>query len=179
MVQMFWTNPGSSSCKDFDDWKFCPCHSLWLYLLTPHRFILSLSSCAKCMVIDDQLNILPISSHVTAITPVPPKTKVSLPFLIGWLTCHSHMLATTVVMAHIYTYTHMEYPYTNKCLIYEFHYTVWAVWMDYIMVRFDNCIGVGLVLSKDCWKFGSPLFLPPYVPLPSSCASVLVHAFCE
>ena len=83
-------------------------------LLTSYRFILSLSSCAKCMVIDDQLNILPISSHVTAITPVPPKTKVSLPFLIGWLTCHSHMLATTVVMAHIYTYTH-----THRVSLYK------------------------------------------------------------
>nr|DBA17534.1 TPA: hypothetical protein GDO54_002963 [Pyxicephalus adspersus] len=41
------------------------------------RFILSLSSCKNCMVIDDQLNILPISSHIANIKPVPPKTQES------------------------------------------------------------------------------------------------------
>ncbi|KAM4721086.1 RNA cytidine acetyltransferase [Rhinophrynus dorsalis] len=39
------------------------------------RFILSLASCKNCMVIDDQLNILPISSHIANIKPVPPKTQ--------------------------------------------------------------------------------------------------------
>uniref|UniRef100_A0A8C1T4E8 RNA cytidine acetyltransferase n=1 Tax=Cyprinus carpio TaxID=7962 RepID=A0A8C1T4E8_CYPCA len=39
------------------------------------RFILSLSSCKTCVVIDDQLNILPISTHITNIKPVPPKTQ--------------------------------------------------------------------------------------------------------
>uniref|UniRef100_A0A8C1UMG5 RNA cytidine acetyltransferase n=1 Tax=Cyprinus carpio TaxID=7962 RepID=A0A8C1UMG5_CYPCA len=39
------------------------------------RFILSLSSCKTCVVIDDQLNILPISTHITSIKPVPPKTQ--------------------------------------------------------------------------------------------------------
>uniref|UniRef100_A0A3P9KSH9 RNA cytidine acetyltransferase n=1 Tax=Oryzias latipes TaxID=8090 RepID=A0A3P9KSH9_ORYLA len=39
------------------------------------RFILSLSSCKNCVVIDDQLNILPVSSHMTSIKPVPPKTQ--------------------------------------------------------------------------------------------------------
>ncbi|XP_051512314.1 RNA cytidine acetyltransferase-like [Myxocyprinus asiaticus] len=39
------------------------------------RFILSLSSCKTCVVIDDQLNILPISSHITNIKPLPPKTQ--------------------------------------------------------------------------------------------------------
>ncbi|KAK9959106.1 hypothetical protein ABG768_011186 [Culter alburnus] len=39
------------------------------------RFILSLASCKTCVVIDDQLNILPISSHVANIKPVPPKTQ--------------------------------------------------------------------------------------------------------
>ncbi|KAM8860479.1 RNA cytidine acetyltransferase [Synchiropus picturatus] len=38
------------------------------------RFILSLASCKNCVVIDDQLNILPISSHMASIKPVPPKT---------------------------------------------------------------------------------------------------------
>ncbi|XP_074650514.1 RNA cytidine acetyltransferase-like [Tubulanus polymorphus] len=37
------------------------------------RFILSLASCKTCMVIDDQLNILPVSSHMLSIEPVPPK----------------------------------------------------------------------------------------------------------
>lgn len=41
------------------------------------RFILSLASCKNCIVIDDQLNILPISSHVANITPVPPRSQVS------------------------------------------------------------------------------------------------------
>ncbi|XP_040416306.1 RNA cytidine acetyltransferase [Cygnus olor] len=39
------------------------------------RFILSLASCKNCIVIDDQLNILPISSHVANITPVPPRSQ--------------------------------------------------------------------------------------------------------
>ncbi|XP_056907070.1 RNA cytidine acetyltransferase [Takifugu flavidus] len=39
------------------------------------RFILSLASCKNCVVIDDQLNILPISSHMAEIKPVPPKTQ--------------------------------------------------------------------------------------------------------
>lgn len=39
------------------------------------RFILSLSSCKKCLVVDDQLNILPLSSEVANIIPVVPKTK--------------------------------------------------------------------------------------------------------
>jgi N-acetyltransferase 10 len=42
------------------------------------RFILSIASCKKCVVVDDKLNILPISSHVADITPVP-KTDSSTP----------------------------------------------------------------------------------------------------
>ncbi|KAI1232759.1 N-acetyltransferase 10, partial [Lamprotornis superbus] len=40
------------------------------------RFILSLASCKTCLVIDDQLNILPISSHAANITPVPPQSQI-------------------------------------------------------------------------------------------------------
>ncbi|XP_023932401.1 RNA cytidine acetyltransferase-like isoform X1 [Lingula anatina] len=39
------------------------------------RFLLSLASCKRCMVIDDQLNVLPVSSHTLQIQPVPPKTS--------------------------------------------------------------------------------------------------------
>ncbi|XP_051239044.1 RNA cytidine acetyltransferase [Dicentrarchus labrax] len=39
------------------------------------RFILSLASCKNCVVIDDQLNILPVSSHMANIKPIPPKTQ--------------------------------------------------------------------------------------------------------
>lgn len=39
------------------------------------RFILSLASCKNCVVIDDQLNILPMSSHMANIKPVPPKIQ--------------------------------------------------------------------------------------------------------
>ncbi|XP_022238453.1 RNA cytidine acetyltransferase-like [Limulus polyphemus] len=39
------------------------------------RFMLSLASNKRCLVVDDQLNILPLSSHVLSITPVPPRTK--------------------------------------------------------------------------------------------------------
>ncbi|MGH0156896.1 UNVERIFIED_CONTAM: hypothetical protein FKN15_032558 [Acipenser sinensis] len=39
------------------------------------RFILSLASCKNCVAIDDQLNILPISSHIANIKPVPPKSQ--------------------------------------------------------------------------------------------------------
>lgn len=37
------------------------------------RFLLSLSSCKSCVVMDDELNVLPISSHIRSITPVPAK----------------------------------------------------------------------------------------------------------
>ncbi|CAN6543663.1 unnamed protein product [Malus baccata var. baccata] len=37
------------------------------------RFLLSLASCKSCVVMDDELNILPISSHMRSITPVPAK----------------------------------------------------------------------------------------------------------
>jgi N-acetyltransferase 10 len=34
------------------------------------RFILSMGNCKECLVVDDELNILPISSHVRSIQPV-------------------------------------------------------------------------------------------------------------
>lgn len=37
------------------------------------RFLLSLASCKACVVMDDELNILPISSHIRSITQVPTK----------------------------------------------------------------------------------------------------------
>ncbi|XP_057416267.1 RNA cytidine acetyltransferase 1 [Lotus japonicus] len=37
------------------------------------RFLLSLASCKACVVMDDELNILPISSHIKHITAVPVK----------------------------------------------------------------------------------------------------------
>ncbi|XP_033005848.1 RNA cytidine acetyltransferase [Lacerta agilis] len=39
------------------------------------RFILSLASCKTCMVVDDQLNILPISTHVADIAAIPPRSQ--------------------------------------------------------------------------------------------------------
>ena len=41
-------------------------------IITPRfneRFILSLGSCERCLVVDDELNILPISSHIRKVTP--------------------------------------------------------------------------------------------------------------
>lgn len=38
------------------------------------RFLLSFTSCKNCMVIDDQFNILPLSSQVLNIQPVPSKS---------------------------------------------------------------------------------------------------------
>lgn len=35
------------------------------------RFLLSLAACKACVVMDDELNILPISSHMKAISPAP------------------------------------------------------------------------------------------------------------
>ncbi|KAJ0098187.1 hypothetical protein Patl1_27624 [Pistacia atlantica] len=37
------------------------------------RFLLSLASCKACVVMDDELNVLPISSHIRSITAVPVK----------------------------------------------------------------------------------------------------------
>ena len=38
------------------------------------RFILSLASCAACLVLDDELNVLPISTHSRTIRPIAPPT---------------------------------------------------------------------------------------------------------
>ncbi|XP_027368437.1 RNA cytidine acetyltransferase 1-like [Abrus precatorius] len=35
------------------------------------RFLLSLASCESCVVMDDEMNVLPISSHIRSLTPVP------------------------------------------------------------------------------------------------------------
>ena len=53
----------------------------WLFSSWPFRcrFLLSLTSCSTCMVLDDQLNVLPIATSVLAITPLPPKSVVSRP----------------------------------------------------------------------------------------------------
>ncbi|CAA0187436.1 putative tRNA(Met) cytidine acetyltransferase [Arabidopsis thaliana] len=37
------------------------------------RFLLSLASCKACVVMDDELNLLPLSSHIKSITKVPTK----------------------------------------------------------------------------------------------------------
>jgi N-acetyltransferase 10 len=39
------------------------------------RFLLSLASCPSCLVIDDHLNVLPISSHTLTLTPTPHRTE--------------------------------------------------------------------------------------------------------
>ncbi|KAL0584748.1 hypothetical protein ABG067_005486 [Albugo candida] len=36
------------------------------------RFILSLTSCERCIVLDDELNVLPISKHARNLEPLPP-----------------------------------------------------------------------------------------------------------
>lgn len=35
------------------------------------RFISSLADCSNCMVVDDHLNVVPITSHVRQFSPVP------------------------------------------------------------------------------------------------------------
>lgn len=41
------------------------------------RFLLSLGSCRACLVVDDELNVLPLSSHTLEIQPVPPATDAA------------------------------------------------------------------------------------------------------
>lgn len=41
------------------------------------RFILSLSSCERCIVLDDELNVLPISKHTRKIEALPPSDSDS------------------------------------------------------------------------------------------------------
>ncbi len=41
------------------------------------RFILSLGSCPTCLVADEELNILPISSHIRGITPLPASVALA------------------------------------------------------------------------------------------------------
>lgn len=40
------------------------------------RFILSLASCRSCAVVDDRLNVLPLSSHALKIEAVPASVRV-------------------------------------------------------------------------------------------------------
>ena len=40
------------------------------------QFLLSLASCKACIVVDDELNILPISSHIKFIKPEPVKVVI-------------------------------------------------------------------------------------------------------
>lgn len=41
------------------------------------RFILSLAKCPSCLIIDDQLNVLPISSNSLTVLPVAPKSELN------------------------------------------------------------------------------------------------------
>ncbi|KAI1303101.1 RNA cytidine acetyltransferase [Halotydeus destructor] len=41
------------------------------------RFILALASCKSCVVLDDKLTVLPISSHVAEIDPIPKTNELS------------------------------------------------------------------------------------------------------
>lgn len=41
------------------------------------RFLLSLSSCPSCMVVDDRLNILPVSSHLFNLTALPKPEDIN------------------------------------------------------------------------------------------------------
>ncbi|CAG7818349.1 unnamed protein product [Allacma fusca] len=43
------------------------------------RFILSMGTCENCIVMDDSLNVLPISSNVLNIEPVPPRSGTNTP----------------------------------------------------------------------------------------------------
>ncbi len=47
------------------------------------RFILSLASCKACVVMDDELNILPISTSIRSITPLP---NIEVSFSAFWST---------------------------------------------------------------------------------------------
>lgn len=42
------------------------------------RFILSVAASSSCVIVDDKLNILPISSHIAEITPVPKMESTEL-----------------------------------------------------------------------------------------------------
>jgi N-acetyltransferase 10 len=42
------------------------------------RFILSLGDCRACVVMNDQLEVLPISSHIVQLEPVPPSMKTEI-----------------------------------------------------------------------------------------------------
>lgn len=98
----------SNSCFSF--WKAC-CKFLWglsinitIFLQDVHeryrteshseaagrfneRFLLSVASCRACVVMDDEFNILPISSHIKSITPVPVKEVTFSILNICWNKC--------------------------------------------------------------------------------------------
>ncbi|TDH65701.1 hypothetical protein CCR75_009252 [Bremia lactucae] len=43
------------------------------------RFILSFASCERCIVLDDELNVLPISKHTRKVEPLPPRDSSTEP----------------------------------------------------------------------------------------------------
>lgn len=49
---------------------FCLHFITYLCNLPVFRFLLSLASCSRCLVVDDKLNVLPISSQTLFVTPV-------------------------------------------------------------------------------------------------------------
>ena len=52
------------------------------------RFILSLTNTKNCITMDDELNVLPISSHMKEITPVDRNIDVRIFFFIFILSLH-------------------------------------------------------------------------------------------
>lgn len=76
LIRMWWE--GLMKGKYSLYWWFWVHHvfNLTKFCCICTRFILSLASCKNCIVINDQLNILPVSSHMSNIKPVPPKTQV-------------------------------------------------------------------------------------------------------
>jgi N-acetyltransferase 10 len=42
------------------------------------RFMLSLADCGACLVCDDELNVLPLSSRMRSVEPLPPSAGAAL-----------------------------------------------------------------------------------------------------
>lgn len=87
------------------------------------RFLLSLASCKACVVMDDELNVLPISSHIRSITPVSvaEASFVFLCFSVFCNFCLSHcscayvQVTVTIGKKMLATSVHIQALLTKRC----------------------------------------------------------------
>ena len=87
------------------------CMTHYVLTIIIDRFLLSLASNPHCAVIDDQLNVLPISSHVLTIDPIPPTAEVrNTSMLVNFVstTCTVLNVCVRLNCSWLQVYFHVE-----------------------------------------------------------------------